>query len=654
MRKVMAFLLCATAVVQAPAADVGNRLTWLDDACNPYYVGLEAPKLVTPQWVGQEGVEVVLVLAIDDMRSTAPYEKCLRPIIERLKKIDGRGAVSIMTNQVDLTDPQLAKWLAEEVNIEAHTATHPCPCLQGGDFAKAKQTYDDAIDLLFRIPNHRVTGFRMPCCDSMNSVGPRFFSEMFNKTTPLGHFLRVDSSVFLHFTADDPVLPRSLTTDEEGRPRFTKYIPRDRNFVNYIENYPYPYVIDHLCWEMPSPIPDDWLGINLQGNHNPDTVRDMKAAIDAAAIKQGTFTLTFHPDRWIRNDQVIELIDHATSRYGKKVTVLNFYEVHERLTKNLLGGQPLRADDGSDNGVRVLDLNNDGYMDVVIGNDQVRQARLWSPDTRSWKVGDFPVQIAGTDAQGKRALTGVRFGVLQANGNASILVRNGQQSGLWHFDGRGWTAVAGGLKGLELDGPVLTADSGTDRGVRFRDLDLDGVCELIVGNPRQNGVFQWSGERSQWTKLPFALPPKTAIVDQAGRDAGLRLVDIDEDGHADVVFSDAQRYSLHRFTSLAAGWSRKIHDTERSQGNAIPMIVRADGTNNGAWFQYRHMYLQNEDTGKQLPNHIDFRSYTQLLVSDIESPARSPQSSLRSRGAAERAAAGCQPGPAAGTAQAGG
>lgn len=654
MRKVMAFLLCATAVVQAPAADVGNRLTWLDDACNPYYVGLEAPKLVTPQWVGQEGVEVVLVLAIDDMRSTAPYEKCLRPIIERLKKIDGRGAVSIMTNQVDLTDPQLAKWLAEEVNIEAHTATHPCPCLQGGDFAKAKQTYDDAIDLLFRIPNHRVTGFRMPCCDSMNSVGPRFFSEMFNKTTPLGHFLRVDSSVFLHFTADDPVLPRSLTTDEEGRPRFTKYIPRDRNFVNYIENYPYPYVIDHLCWEMPSPIPDDWLGINLQGNHNPDTVRDMKAAIDAAAIKQGAFTLTFHPDRWIRNDQVIELIDHATSRYGKKVTVLNFYEVHERLTKNLLGGQPLRADDGSDNGVRVLDLNNDGYMDVVIGNDQVRQARLWSPDTRSWKVGDFPVQIAGTDAQGKRALTGVRFGVLQANGNASILVRNGQQSGLWHFDGRGWTAVAGGLKGLELDGPVLTADSGTDRGVRFRDLDLDGVCELIVGNPRQNGVFQWSGERSQWTKLPFALPPKTAIVDQAGRDAGLRLVDIDEDGHADVVFSDAQRYSLHRFTSLAAGWSRKIHDTERSQGNAIPMIVRADGTNNGAWFQYRHMYLQNEDTGKQLPNHIDFRSYTQLLVSDIESPARSPQSSLRSRGAAERAAAGCQPGPAAGTAQAGG
>ena len=51
------------------------------------------------------------------------------------------------------------------------------------------------------------------------------------------------------------------------------------------------------------------------------------------------------------------------------------------LEKNLLGGHPLRAADGQDNGVRVLDLNNDGYMDVVIGNENVRQTRLWSPDT---------------------------------------------------------------------------------------------------------------------------------------------------------------------------------------------------------------------------------------------------------------------------------
>jgi hypothetical protein len=617
------WLFWMAAAIPAAAADVGNRLAWVDDACNPYYVGLDAPKLVTPQWIGQEGVQAVIVLSVDDMRSTPPYEKCLRPIIERLKSIDGRGPVSIMTNQADPVDPQLATWAAEGVTVEAHTATHPCPCLHGSDLTKAKQTYDDAIDLLARIPGGPAIAFRMPCCDSMNSVGPRFFTELFGKTTAFGHFLRVDSSVFMAFTADDPALPRSLTTDEEGRPRFTKYIPRDRNFVNYVENYPYPYVVDRLCWEMPSEIPDDWLGINFQGNHNPLTIRDMKAAIDAVVLKQGTFTLTFHPDRWIRNDQVIELIDHATSRYGNKVKFLNFREVHERLTKNLLGGQPLRADDGGDNGVRVLDLNQDGYMDVVIGNDQVRQTRIWSPQTQTWTVGDFPVQIVRANAAGQRSPTGVRFGVLRKNGHASILVRNEQLASLWHFDGRGWTAATEGLKGLELNGPVLTASAGSDQGVRFRDLDLDGICELVVGNPRQNGVFQWSADGGSWTRLPFGLPAGAVIVDQAGRDAGLRLVDIDEDRHVDVVFSDARRYRLHLFSSMTAGWSRQIHDADRAQGDAIPMIVRDDGTNNGTWFHYRHLYVQNEDTGNRLPNHIDTRSYTQLLADDVEPPAGS-------------------------------
>lgn len=615
MRRVLTtLLLWSLGALAAWAADTGNRLAWVDDPCNPYYVGPHAPRLVTPQWVGQAGVEAVIVLSIDDMRSSAPYERCLRPIIERLKQIDGRGPVSIMTNHAELADPHLQQWLAEGVTIEAHTITHPCPCLQGGDLAKAKETYDGAIDLLVQVPNNRVTAFRMPCCDSMNSVGPRFFTELFGKTTPAGNFLRLDSSVFMAFTADDPALPASLTTDEEGRPRFTKYIPRDRNYVNYVENYPYPYVIDRLCWEMPSAIPDDWLGINLQGNHNPATVRDMKAAIDAVVLKQGVFTLTFHPDRWIRNDQVIELIDHATSRYGDKVLFLNFREVHERLTANLLGGQPLRAGDGGDNGVRVLDVDGDGYMDVVIGNEHVRQTRRWSPETQTWIVGEFPVPIVSTAADGRRQQTGVRFGVLQDGGRASILVRNEQLAGLWHFDGQGWAPAEGGLAGLELDGPVVTARDGLDQGVRFRDLDLDGRCELIVGNPRQNAVFRWSGQSHGWSKLPFGLPPATAFVDAAGRDAGLRLVDLDQDGHVDVVFSDAQRYSLHRFTSLTAGWSQTLRASDRAADDAVPMIVRQDGTNNGVWFQYGHLFVQNEDTGKQLPNHIDTRAYAQLLA----------------------------------------
>src|SRR5206468_3599682 len=92
-----------TVVLLAPltarAAD-GNRLTYLDGN-DPYYVSRTFPRLVTPQWVGEEGVEAAVVLAIDDMRDPDRYEKFLRPILQRLKRIDGRAPLSIMTNQVD-------------------------------------------------------------------------------------------------------------------------------------------------------------------------------------------------------------------------------------------------------------------------------------------------------------------------------------------------------------------------------------------------------------------------------------------------------------------------------------------------------------------------------------------------------------------------
>src|SRR5262249_14430913 len=127
------------------------------------------------------------------------------------------------------------------------------------------------------------------------------------------------------------------------------------------------------------------------GSNNPATVRDWKSLLDATVIKQGVFCLVFHPHGWINNEQIVDLIDYADRKYGKKVKFLNFRECQERLNKNLLGGQPLRdSKTGLDNGVRLLDLNNDGFIDVVIGNDKVKQTRVWSPKSNAWLTSDFP------------------------------------------------------------------------------------------------------------------------------------------------------------------------------------------------------------------------------------------------------------------------
>src|SRR5688572_15992574 len=88
------------------------------DTESPYYPNRNYPKCTTPQWVGEAGVDAVVILAIDDMRDHRRYETFLRPILERLKKIDGRAPVSIMTNKIDPATPQLQAWLKEGLSIE--------------------------------------------------------------------------------------------------------------------------------------------------------------------------------------------------------------------------------------------------------------------------------------------------------------------------------------------------------------------------------------------------------------------------------------------------------------------------------------------------------------------------------------------------------
>ena len=52
----------------------------------------------------------------------------------------------------------------------------------------------------------------MPCCDSLNTPSPRFYAEIFNKVSPAGNFLTIDSSVFNILTPDDPRLPRDWSS----------------------------------------------------------------------------------------------------------------------------------------------------------------------------------------------------------------------------------------------------------------------------------------------------------------------------------------------------------------------------------------------------------------------------------------------------------
>ena len=67
---------------------------------------------------------------------------------------------------------------------------------------------------------------------------------------------------------------------------------------------------------------------------------------------------------------------------------------------------------------------------------------------------------------------------------------------------------------------------------------------------------------------------------------------------------------------MQKGWSRKTLDGKQGDEKALPMIVRADGTNNGAWFKYGHMWVQNEDTVVGRDKQVESRSFSADLVAN--------------------------------------
>lgn len=609
----MKFLLpLLLAGATAFAADA-NRLTYLADP-SPFWPGPQSPKLTTPQWVGESGVDAVVILAIDDMRDPAKYEAFLRPILDRLKQIPasgggtGQAPVSIMTNTVKVDDPLLTAFLAEGLSLESHTLTHPCPLFGKANFAEASRTYHESIDLLAAIPGNHPVAFRMPCCDSMNSASPRFFTEIFRRANAQGRTLAIDSSVF---------------TRPPGE-RFRKYFPAELrppmkktlgDYAGFIEDYPYPYVIGGMCWEFPCMVPSDWEAFNVMGAKSPIMLEDWKAGLDDVVGKQGVFTAVFHPHGWSGPEQWVQLIDYAQERYGRRVKFLTFREALERLEKHALAGRSLRSPIGPDNAVRLLDLNADGFMDVVVSGSNQPVTRLWQPRTQSWAETPTPANLVRFSTDGARP-TGAMLTVVRPSGEVSILLPGSALA--WTFHDGAWRPDNALAQGLPDTAPILS-----------RDFDHDGGCELLTNG----ALLHWDEKAGRWQTADFALPQGCAPFTTSGGDNGLRFVDLNGDGFEDVIQSNDAGYAIYLWAVTVKanlgwkrGWPHLVSKGPADIKGKVPPFVK-DGRDYGAWVHQESIVWQNEEVAT-LEHESVARTFKELLAFDV-SPIKSAAASLQ-------------------------
>ena len=177
----------------------------------------------------------------------------------------------------------------------------------------------------------------------------------------------------------------------------------------------------------------------------------------------------------------------------------------------------------------LLDANEDGWLDLVVGDDAVDQLLLvlatgggaFSSTRTPFAPGNFPTHASALDAD--------------ADGHMDVLVYllNSQRIELHYGDGNGgFPATTVVLSSISFAAPPVAAD-----------INGDGWTDVITSGSSRVRLFLGSGPRT------FA--PSTILVNGGGTP---KLMDWDGDGDLDLVLSDGAttvRYNLGLGASFA-------------------------------------------------------------------------------------------------------
>lgn len=215
----------------------------------------------------------------------------------------------------------------------------------------------------------------------------------------------------------------------------------------------------------------------------------------------------------------------------------------------------------ADEGVRFADLDGDGLVDIIQGEDgpgsyNVRQAWLntgngWTSAPPQWLPPAAFVYRPSFDHSIER---GAELIDVNGDGLPDFVQMNGGAGGnsaaAWINTGNGWRRDDSWLPPARLVDNTGTFDNSAgwvDEGVRFVDVNGDGLVDVLQGQQDKGAGSSytnykaWINTGHGWTAAPSSWIPPVAFVDRptvgGSVDNGVRLVDINGDGLTDLVQS---------------------------------------------------------------------------------------------------------------------
>ncbi len=261
-------------------------------------------------------------------------------------------------------------------------------------------------------------------------------------------------------------------------------------------------------------------------------------------------------------------------------------------------------------GVAAVDVNRDGWMDLVVANDTVQNFLFINRDGKAFQESGIPMGVAFDRAGNSTGAMGLDCGFLRNDDSLAIAIGNfaNEPSSLYisrgpdqpFFD----AAMASGL------GPMSRLS--LTFGMFFADLDLDGRLDIVCSNGHleeeiskvqstqeyaQAPQYFWnagSAGSSELVALKASEVGEGALKKMVGRAAAYG--DLDGDGDVDIVLvcNGGPARVLRNDQKLENNWLRlKLEGTGKSNRDAIGALVtvKADGVTHRRFVTATRSYL---------------------------------------------------------------
>ncbi|MBN2684046.1 MAG: VCBS repeat-containing protein [Pontiellaceae bacterium] len=162
-----------------------------------------------------------------------------------------------------------------------------------------------------------------------------------------------------------------------------------------------------------------------------------------------------------------------------------------------------------------------------------------------------PVEIAGTDGSDK----GVRFLDLNGDGLTDLVYHNGTTGGAYLNNGNGWTSTP------SYAPPFGIADLGNKDRITFSDINGDGLPDMFYnhlnGSTTSSGAYLNTGIGWAANSSSAFVPPLT-ISYEGEEYTGVELVDFNSDGIADLYYHRFRNYVKEhaKYLGTPQGWQQ--------------------------------------------------------------------------------------------------